>query len=98
MGISATSRICTLPTIAVGPPPKKHGSGRAWQIKQNSLDLGFLEFHVLAHDGIILFHDELFSDIPRVLLGHVEETSTCARQQFDLLYNGLGHDRLQSVV
>jgi len=56
-----------------------------------SLDLGFLEFHVLLDHGVILFEHELFGAGARVLLSDVEEAGAGCRQQLDLLSDGLGH-------
>jgi hypothetical protein len=42
------------------------------------LDLGFFEFHMLAHNWIILLHGELFRLGAGVLFGHIEETGVCS--------------------
>src|SRR5690606_18662278 len=60
-----------------------------------SLDLGFLELDVLAHDGIVLLEAKLLSARARVLLGHVVVTSARGRNQFDLLCYRLGHVALR---
>jgi hypothetical protein len=55
------------------------------------LDLGFLEFDVLARDGIVFLEDELFRLGARVLLGHVEIARIRRGQELDLDHGGLGH-------
>src|SRR3546814_923953 len=56
------------------------------------LDLGFLEFDVLAHDRIILLERHLLGLGPRVLLGDIEEAGIGGAQQLDLQGCRLGHD------
>jgi hypothetical protein len=60
------------------------------------LDLGFLEFHVLAHHGIIFCHGELFRLCAGVLFCHIEITSVCGGLQLDLDYVAFGHNGLQT--
>jgi hypothetical protein len=56
------------------------------------LDLGFLERHMLAHDGIILVEFKLLRRGARILLGHVVEAGISAADQLDLNGICLGHD------
>lgn len=56
-----------------------------------SLNLGFLEFYVLAHDGIVFLENYLFCRRARILLCHIEVASACRRKQLDLLSYRLGH-------
>src|ERR1700689_2568769 len=57
----------------------------------SSLDLGFLEFHVLARDRIVFLEHELLRLGAGVLLGHVEIAGVGRRKQLDLERGGLGH-------
>lgn len=57
----------------------------------------FFEFNVLAYDRVVLLHYKLFRGVAGVLLGYIEEPGSSGRQQLYFLYNGLGHDRLQSL-
>jgi hypothetical protein len=59
------------------------------------LDLGFLEFHVLAHHGIIFLHGKFFRLGARILLGHIEVTGVSSRRQLDLDNVTLGHNSLR---
>src|SRR5690606_678585 len=63
-----------------------YSSGRA-----RLLDLGFLEFDVLANDRIVLLECQLFSLGTGVLLGHVEKAGVGRRDELDLDGGGLGH-------
>src|SRR5690242_1461417 len=65
-----------------GVPPQ----GRA------SFDLGFLELDVLARDGVIFAEAHLLGDVPRVLLGHVEEAGVGGADELDLDRGRFGHD------
>src|SRR5690606_1238301 len=56
------------------------------------LDLGFLEFDVLTHDGIVLLEAQLLRTGPRVLLGDVEVAGASRREQLDFLRDWLRHD------
>jgi len=56
------------------------------------LDLGFLEVHVLASDGVVLLEAELVGGRSRVLLGDVEETRARGAQELDFLRYRLCHD------
>src|SRR4051794_41922181 len=55
------------------------------------LDLAFAEFHVLAHDGVVLLHDQLVGLGAGVLLGDVEEAGVRRRIQADLDGGGVRH-------
>src|SRR5271168_3841421 len=57
----------------------------------SSLDLGFLEFDVLARDRIVFLEHELLRLGAGVLLGHVEIAGVGRRKQLDLERGGLGH-------
>src|ERR1700690_945417 len=57
----------------------------------SSLDLGFLEFDVLAGDRIVFLEHELLRLGAGVLLGHVEIAGVGGRKQLDLERGGLGH-------
>jgi hypothetical protein len=48
------------------------------------LDLGFLEFHMLAYDRVIFVQFQLGGLRARVFLGHVEVTGIRGRDQLDL--------------
>jgi hypothetical protein len=48
------------------------------------LDLGFLEFHMLAYDRVIFVQFQLSGLRARVLLRHVEVTGIRSRDQLDL--------------
>jgi ribonuclease J len=64
------------------PPVVRLGDGQPWQVgggpelagwndgsgpgRQPSLDLGFLELDVLAHDGVVFAEGHLLGDVPRV--------------------------------
>ena len=60
--------------------------------RARSLDLGFLEFNVLAHDGIIFAHRHLFGLVARILLGYVEEASVSGADETDFDGGRLCHD------
>ena len=57
-----------------------------------SLDLGFLELNVLAHDGVVLAEAHLFSLVAGILLGDIEEAGIRSRNQTDLDGSWLCHD------
>src|SRR5271168_5527831 len=57
----------------------------------SSLDLGFLEFDVLARDRIVFLEHELLRLGAGVLLGDVEIAGVGRRKQLDLERGGLGH-------
>src|SRR5690606_3459951 len=59
--------------------------------KARLLDLGFLEFDVLADDGVVLLERQLFSLGASVLLGHVEEAGIGSRHELDLDGGGFCH-------
>jgi hypothetical protein len=59
------------------------------------LDLGFLEFHVLARHGIVFLEGELLGLGARILLGHIEVTGVGGRRQLDLDNVAFGHDGLR---
>src|SRR5438132_1239992 len=58
------------------------------------LDLAFLEFHVLARDGIVLPHRHLFGEVTRILLGHVVIARARGALELDLDGCGLRHGRI----
>src|ERR1700712_4078663 len=60
----------------------------------SSLDLGFLELDVLAHDRVVFLEGHLLGDVPRILLGHVEEAGVGGADELDLDRGRLGHDSL----
>src|SRR4249920_1086619 len=64
---------------------------------QSSLDLGFLELDVLAHDRVIFAEGHLLGDVPRILLGHVEEAGVGGADELDLDRGRLGHDSLSEI-
>jgi hypothetical protein len=55
------------------------------------LDLGFLEFNMLAHNRIILGEAELLGLGARILLGHIEIAGVSSGLQLDLDNIALGH-------
>src|SRR5262245_51740540 len=55
------------------------------------LDLGFLESHVLAGNGIVLAERDLLGGRARVLLRNIEEAGAGRAQKLDLLSDGLSH-------
>jgi hypothetical protein len=55
------------------------------------LDFCFFELDVLAHDGVILFHDHLFGHGARVLLGYVEIASVRGALKLDFDRCWLSH-------
>src|SRR5437868_177125 len=57
-----------------------------------SLDLGFLELDVLAHFRVVFAEGHLLGDVPRILLGHVEEAGVGGADELDLDRGRLGHD------
>jgi hypothetical protein len=60
------------------------------------LDLGFLEFHVLAGHGVIFLHRKLFRFRTGVLFGHIEVTCICGGLQLNLNHVAFGHNRLRN--
>jgi hypothetical protein len=74
--------------------PSKPGPAPFFK-QQKLLDLGFLEFHVLPRDWIVLLESELLGLGPRVLFGHVEIACIGGRRQLDLDYIALGHESLR---
>jgi hypothetical protein len=62
------------------------------------LDLGFLEFHVLARHGIIFHERELLGLGARILLRHIEKTSISRRCQLDLDNVAFGHNNLRQKI
>jgi len=71
-------------------PPESVQQGDAPR-RARSLDLGFLELDVLAHDRVILPLDHLLGHVAGVLLRHVEETGIGGGDQPDLDGCGLRH-------
>lgn len=61
---------------------------RRWPIL---FDLAFLEFDMLAHDGVILVHDQLFGLGAGILLGDIEEAGIRGRVHADLDLCWLSH-------
>src|SRR3954466_12751328 len=57
-------------------------------------DFRFLELDVLARDGIVFAEGHLLGDVPRILLGHVEEAGVGGADELDLDRGRLGHDSL----
>jgi hypothetical protein len=55
------------------------------------LDLGFLEFNVLAYDRVVLAERELLCLRTAVLARNVEETGVSGRQKLDLDICSLSH-------
>jgi hypothetical protein len=55
------------------------------------LNLSFYEFHMLAHDGIVFLHFQLFRFRARVLLGHIEETGAGGAVEADFDGGWLSH-------
>ena len=51
---------------------------------KRSLDLGFLEFNMLARNRIVLTESHLFRNVARVLLRHIVEARVCSRDELDL--------------
>src|SRR3954464_8295374 len=64
----------------------------------SSLDLGFLELDVLARDGIVFAEGHLLGDVPRILLGDVEEAGVGGADELDLDGGRLGHDSLSKIL
>jgi hypothetical protein len=60
-------------------------------------DLRFLELDVLARDGVIFAEGHLLGDVPRILLGHVEEAGVGGADELDLDRGRLGHDSLSKM-
>jgi hypothetical protein len=67
-------------------------------IEQNPklLDLGFLEFHMLARDGIVFLERKLLGLGARILLGYIEITGVGGRCQLDLDNIAFGHNSLRT--
>jgi hypothetical protein len=65
------------------------------ETEQDLLDLGFLELHVLARNGIILLHGEFFRFGAGILLRHIEIAGVGSGLQFNLNYVAFGHNGLQ---
>ena len=61
--------------------------------KQTLLDLGFLEFDVLAYDRVVLRERQLVGLGAAVLGGDVESTRVGRRQQLDLDFCSFRHGR-----
>jgi hypothetical protein len=59
--------------------------------KARLLDLGFLEFNVLACDRVVLAERHLLRLGTAVLARNVEETGVSGRQKLDLDIRSLGH-------
>src|SRR6478736_7439887 len=68
--------------------------GRSLWLRRSSLDLGFLELDVLAHDGIILVEAHLLGRVARILLRHVKEAGIGRTDELDLDGGRLRHDRV----
>src|SRR3954470_22680052 len=60
----------------------------------SSFDLRFLELDVLARDRVVFAEGHLLGDVPRILLGHVEEAGVGGADELDLDRGRLGHDSL----
>src|SRR5689334_16967834 len=56
-----------------------------------SLDLGFLEFDMLAHDRIVLAEAQLLGLRARILLGDIEEAGVSRADEANLDGCWLGH-------
>jgi hypothetical protein len=56
------------------------------------LYFGFLEFHMLTRDRVILAHHNLLGRRPWILFCHVIEAGTGGTEKFDFLRYRLGHD------
>jgi hypothetical protein len=64
----------------------------------SSLDLGFLELNMLAHDGVIFLDVHFLGHGARVFLRHIEIARVGSRQQLDLDCYGLGHCHIPLVA
>src|SRR3954470_11268080 len=62
----------------------------------SSFDLRFLELDMLARDGVVFAEGHLLGDVPRILLGDVEEAGVGGADELDLDRGRLGHDSLSS--
>src|SRR3954462_8565366 len=60
----------------------------------SSFDLRFLELDVLARDRVVFAEGHLLGDVPRILLGDVEEAGVGGADELDLDGGRLGHDSL----
>src|SRR3954469_23957776 len=64
----------------------------------SSFDLRFLELDVLARDRVVFAEGHLLGDVPRILLGHVEEAGVGGADELDLDRGRLGHDSLSELL
>ena len=61
------------------------------EIQNALLNLGFFEFHMLAHNRIIFAEAELLGRCARVLLGYIEKAGVSAAHKPDLHCGWLSH-------
>src|SRR3954469_24015379 len=61
------------------------------QKPRSLLDLGFLEFDMLARDRVVLLLDQLVGHGARILLGDVIEAGVCGGDELDLDGDRFGH-------
>ena len=68
------------------------------RVFRNLLDFGFLEFHVLFGNRIVLFHGHFFGHGTAVFLGDVEEAGISGAEQLYFDCGSLGHRIFLEVV
>src|SRR5436305_297955 len=73
-------------------------TGRPEGRRPQLLDLGFLEFDMLAHDRVVLVEAQLLGLGARVLLGDVKEAGISRADELDLDGGRLGHDLVPVCV
>jgi hypothetical protein len=56
------------------------------------LNLGFFEFNMLAHDGVVFAEAHFFCGIARVFLSYIEKASVSSAEQFDFDSGWLRHN------
>jgi hypothetical protein len=77
---------------------RKLAAPELFNMSDQLLDLGFLEFDMLANDRVIFLHGELFGFGTRVLLRHIEIAGIGGGLQFNLYYVAFGHNSLRSGI